>query len=159
MTLTRYANGGWIKSVVIPPDLSAYGTVPILAEQVRKRKWQNLIQGTSETQPSGSEPRSAESQKVGIYYSTFMDEKVIEAKGKSPLAKELAKIAAISDKKALSTALGETLRSDVDPLNNTNYHTANLFGALDRRRPRSADKVCDFISFKADLHFPTKSTI
>ena len=33
-----------------------------------------------------------------------------------------------SDKKELSRALGETLRADVDALNNTNFYTPNLFG-------------------------------
>ena len=37
-------------------------------------------------------------------------------------------IAAISDKKALAYALGQTLRADVDALNNTNFHTPHLFG-------------------------------
>src|ERR1019366_1543218 len=37
-------------------------------------------------------------------------------------------ITAIHDKRELARALGETLRADVDALNNTNFHTANLFG-------------------------------
>jgi len=46
----------------------------------------------------------------------------------APLEPHLRAIAAIQDKKALAFALGKTLRADVDALNNTNFHTANLFG-------------------------------
>src|SRR5262249_17391396 len=35
---------------------------------------------------------------------------------------------AIKNKRELAFALGKTLRADVDALNNTNFHTANLFG-------------------------------
>jgi putative endopeptidase len=44
------------------------------------------------------------------------------------LRPHLDSIAAIHDKRELARALGETLRADVDPLNNTNFHTPNLFG-------------------------------
>ena len=37
-------------------------------------------------------------------------------------------IAAIRDQRELARALGESLRADVDALNNTNFHTENLFG-------------------------------
>jgi endothelin-converting enzyme/putative endopeptidase len=37
-------------------------------------------------------------------------------------------IAAIHNKAELARALGQTLRADVDALNNTNFHTENLFG-------------------------------
>jgi len=45
-----------------------------------------------------------------------------------PLRPHLQAIAAINDKHQLARAMGETLRADVDALNNTNYHTDNLFG-------------------------------
>src|SRR5262249_42012801 len=52
----------------------------------------------------------------------------IEAKGAAPLKADLDAVAAISDKKTLARVLGESLRADVDPLNNTNFQTENLFG-------------------------------
>ncbi len=57
-----------------------------------------------------------------------MDEAAIEAKGIAPLRPHLDAIAAIRNKHDLARALGETLRSDVDPLNEANFHTTNLFG-------------------------------
>src|SRR6201997_2980423 len=57
-----------------------------------------------------------------------MDEAGIEAKGLGPLQPHLQQIAAIKDKKALAFAMGQSLRADVDALNNTNFHTSHLFG-------------------------------
>ncbi len=58
-----------------------------------------------------------------------MDEAGIEAKGiDTAQSAHLDAIAAIKDKHELARALGESLRADVDALNNTNFHTANLFG-------------------------------
>jgi endothelin-converting enzyme/putative endopeptidase len=57
-----------------------------------------------------------------------MNEQAIEAKGLAPLQPHLKAISDIKDKHQLARALGETLRTDVDPLNNTNFHCANLFG-------------------------------
>jgi putative endopeptidase len=57
-----------------------------------------------------------------------MDEKTINAKGGEPLQPHLKAIAGISDKKDLAYAMGQTLRADVDALNNTNFHTNHLFG-------------------------------
>ncbi len=57
-----------------------------------------------------------------------MDEAAIEHAGLTPLKAELDRIAAIHDKQQLSAALGATLRSDTDALNNTNFHTPDIFG-------------------------------
>src|SRR5258708_5129315 len=57
-----------------------------------------------------------------------MHEAGIEGTGLTPLRPHLDTIAAIHDKRELAHALGESLRADVDALNNTNFHTANLFG-------------------------------
>ena len=57
-----------------------------------------------------------------------MNEAEIEKRGLAPLQAHLEAIAAIGDKKTLAYALGQTLRADVDALNNTNFHTPNLFG-------------------------------
>ena len=57
-----------------------------------------------------------------------MDEVAVEAKGNAPLRPHLDAIAAIRNKHDLARALGETLRSDVDPLNCGCFHTPNLFG-------------------------------
>jgi putative endopeptidase len=57
-----------------------------------------------------------------------MDLETIDRSGLRPLASELAGIRALSSKGALARLLGQQLRADVDPLNNTEFHTDRLFG-------------------------------
>jgi putative endopeptidase len=117
-----YANGQWVKSTEIPADRASYGNGAILVELTAKRV-EGLISKSAGTGAPGSE-----AQKIGDYYSSFMDEGAIESKGLQPLKPELARIAAISNRSQLAQALGGTLRADVDVLNATNLATGNLFG-------------------------------
>ena len=117
-----YANGSWIKRTAIPADQARWGSFNILNLEAQTRT-RALIENAAKTGAPGSEAR-----KVGDFYAGFMDEKAIEAKGIAPLKAQLTAIAAIADKKALARAIGESLRADVDPLNNTNFQTENLFG-------------------------------
>jgi endothelin-converting enzyme/putative endopeptidase len=118
-----YANGGWIKATPIPADKSEYGLFSILADETRKRTL-TLIQ---EAVQAGS-ASSGDTRRIADCYAGFMDEAAIESKGTAPLKPELDAIAAIADRHALARVLGGHLRADVDPLNNTNFETENLFG-------------------------------
>lgn len=118
-----YANGAWLKSAEIPADRSSWGAGAILAEQAAKET-RELIEAAS----AGNPPAGSDARKIGDYFAAYMDEAGIEAKGLAPLKPELAKIRAIKDRKGLATYLGSRLRADVDPLNNTNFYTDNLFG-------------------------------
>jgi putative endopeptidase len=117
-----YTNGGWIKATPIPADKSSYGAGAILADQTRERL-RALFQ-----ESSGAAGATGDARKIGDYYSTYMDEAAIESKGIAPLKPQLEAIAAIADRHALARALGGQLRADVDPLNNTNFETGNIFG-------------------------------
>jgi len=121
----EYANGTWLKSTPIPPDKSRYGVTTILADQTLKQL-QALLQ---ETAGAGTGARATpEVQKVGDFYSTYMDEARIESKGITPLKPQLDAIAGIQNRNALSGVIGGSLRADVDALNATNFYTENLFG-------------------------------
>jgi predicted metalloendopeptidase len=73
----------------------------------------------------GSSPATrALARKIGDYDASLTDEAGIEAKGMRPLAGELAQVAAIGDRKALSAALGRSLRLD----DGTDSRTESLFG-------------------------------
>src|SRR5262249_33348806 len=106
----------------IPADRSSTGSFPILAEKVNKQT-SDLIQDVAK---SGN--LSAEEQKVADYYTAFMDEVGIEAKGMNPVKPELDQISKIQDKTELARFLGGQMRVDVDPLNNTDFHTTRFFG-------------------------------
>jgi len=118
-----YANGGWLKRTVIPPDRVSVDVWSKLGDLSNKRT-ADLIAEIAKSNP----PDRSNERKVADLYNSYMDEAGIEAKGLAPLAPHLEAIAAIHDKRQLARALGETLRADVDALNNTNYHTPNLFG-------------------------------
>jgi endothelin-converting enzyme/putative endopeptidase len=119
----QYANGGWIKRTEIPPDRASVGVFTSLADLSNKRTVGLIEEAAKANAPAGSNTR-----KIADLYNSFMDETAVETRGLAPLRPHLETIAAIRDKRELARALGESLRSDVDALNNTNYHTPNLFG-------------------------------
>jgi putative endopeptidase len=119
----QYANGEWIKRTEIPPDRAGVGVFTKLGDLSNKRT-AGLIEEIAKSNP----PEGSSARKVADLYKSYMDEAAIEAKGLAPLRPPLEAIAAIRDKRELAHALGESLRADVDALNNTNFHTANLFG-------------------------------
>ena len=118
----RYANGSWEKSTEIPADKSRWGIFSVLNEDTLTRTRKIL-------EESAAAPVGSDTRKAADYYATFLDEAAIEAKGMTPLKAPLARIASLKDKKAFAKALGEDLRTDVDPLNMTNLVTTRLFGA------------------------------
>ena len=115
-----YANGTWVKSTAIPDDKSSWNTFSVLAEKSAERV-KDLITNARDS-------RDQDATKIADFYASLMDEAAIEAKGAEPLRPELARIAALSDRKALSAYIGETMRADVDPLNYTNYYTDRPMG-------------------------------
>ncbi len=119
----EYANGDWIKRTELPPDRSRIGVFSTLADQSDKRTAALIEESAKGGGQPGSGPR-----KIGDLYNSYMDEAGIEAKGLAPVEPQLKAIAGISNKQQLAAALGETLRADVDALNNTNFHTSHLFG-------------------------------
>jgi putative endopeptidase len=118
-----YANGGWIKRTPIPNDRASIGVFSHLADLSNKRTAELIEEVSKSNAPAGSPQH-----KIADLYNSYMDEAGIEAKGLAPIKPHLDAIAAIHDKKELAYFLGQSLRADVDALNNTNYHTANLFG-------------------------------
>jgi putative endopeptidase len=123
-----YANGAWIKRTVIPPDRSGVGVFTALSDLTNKRTAALIEEAAKSKAPAGSDSRKIAGRQIADLYNAYMDEAGIEAKGLAPLKPHLEAIAAIKDKHELAHALGETLRADVDALNNTNFHTLNLFG-------------------------------
>jgi putative endopeptidase len=119
----EYANGDWIARTQIPPDRAGVDVFTKLGDLSNKRTADLITEIANSNPPAGSENR-----KVADLYNSYMDEALVEKKGLEPLKSHLDAIEAIRDKKGLAHHLGETLRADVDPLNNTNFHTPNLFG-------------------------------
>ncbi|MGA7887410.1 MAG: M13 family metallopeptidase [Acidobacteriaceae bacterium] len=118
-----YANGGWIARTQIPADRAGMGVFTALLDKSRKNVAAIVQEAASANAPAGSNQR-----KIADLYASYMDAKTLDALGLKPLQPELDKVKAIQSKQELATMMGSLLRADVDPLNDTNFQTLNLFG-------------------------------
>jgi predicted metalloendopeptidase len=106
----RFANGEWLRTAAIPAGQTSFDTRAVLTEKTSQR-----VRGLMQEAAALSVRGSLE-QKVGDYYTSFMDENGIETRGLTPLAGDMARISAISNKTSLAAYLGSTLNSEVDGL-------------------------------------------
>src|SRR5436309_4788430 len=98
----RYANGAWLKRTEIPPEYSRWGAFNELIEH-NNDALHAIAEKASTTQV---DPKLApETQKVGDYYASGMDEKTIDAQRTKPLEEEFKRIDAIKDRADLSKAI------------------------------------------------------
>jgi endothelin-converting enzyme/putative endopeptidase len=118
-----YANGGFIARTKLPADRASIGVFSVLSDQSFKQTASIIEDAAKANAPAGSNER-----KIADLYRSYMNEAAIESHGLSALKPHLAEIAAIHTPRELAHALGLTIRADVDALNNTNFHTANIFG-------------------------------
>jgi putative endopeptidase len=118
-----YCNGDWIKNTPMPADRARLSVFSSLDDIANKNTAAIIEDVAKSDAPAGSSKR-----KIADLYNSYMDEKAIDAKGGVPLQPYLKAIAGITNKKDLAYAMGQTLRADVDALNNTNFHTNHLFG-------------------------------
>nr|WP_295659897.1 M13-type metalloendopeptidase [Polymorphobacter sp.] len=100
-----YVNGTWVKNTEIPADRSGFGSFQVLDDLSRTRT-RAIIEAAAKAGTGGN----PDAVRVGTYYSTFMDEAAIEAKGIAAIKPELDRIAAISTRADLSRALGSDER-------------------------------------------------
>ena len=119
----QYANGGWRAGATIPPDRSSIGTFLTVANLAEDRLT-SLIEGAATARGAAGSDQA----KIADYYAAYMDTAATEARGLAPLRPDLARIAALKDKAALSAMLGGNVQADVDPLNATDFSTPNIVG-------------------------------
>ena len=99
-----FANGTWDKNTPIPADKSGYGVAYVLDDLSRQRT-REIIEAAAANPGTSDDAR-----RVGTYYATYMDEAAIEAKGLAAIKPALDRIAAISSRDELATALGAAQR-------------------------------------------------
>src|SRR4029450_10772777 len=91
----HYATGAWIKRTEIPPEYSRWGAFNELIER-NNDALDTIAEKASQTPV---DPKLApETQKVGDYYASGMDEQAVEAARTTPLAEEFQKIDAMKDR-------------------------------------------------------------
>jgi endothelin-converting enzyme/putative endopeptidase len=111
----QYACGNWLKNNPIPPDQSSWGRFSELAERNRAILRQILDEAAA-TAASGAAKVDPDTQKIGDYYASCMDQKTIDAKGLTPLQPELDRIAAMKNIQDLSEETARLHRMGVDVL-------------------------------------------
>ncbi|MET0307769.1 MAG: M13 family metallopeptidase [Sphingomonas sp.] len=119
----EYANGGWRAKAEIPADRTATGTFLDVFNKAEASNVAIIDAAVKANAATGTDTR-----RIADWYKAYTDTAGIEQRGLAPLKPELDAIAALKDRKALSTMLGGNVRADVDPLNATNFQTENLFG-------------------------------
>src|SRR5947209_498247 len=119
----RYCNGAWLQKTEIPNDRAVVSVWSSLEDLADERTAAIIQEAAKSNGAAGTD-----AQKIADLYHSYVNEAEIEKLGITPVKPQLDAFAAIKDKKDLARALGQSLRQDVDPLNNTNFHTMNLFG-------------------------------
>lgn len=97
-----YANGGWMKTAVIPDDQSGWGSFYTLYEENLQK-----LKGILEESAKANAAKGSAEQKVGDYFASGMDTMTIEKVGAEPLKPVLAKIDAVKDYKQLMELVAE----------------------------------------------------
>lgn len=93
----EYANGRWARNTAIPADRSNFGMFTVLEELSMSRSHAILDKAKPGT-------------RIGDFYTSFMDEKTVDAAGIAPLTPTLKSIEALGDKSAVSAKMGALLR-------------------------------------------------
>jgi putative endopeptidase len=107
----RFANGKWLERAAPAAEQTSLDIRAMLNERNAQRVRDLIREAATSRSASGSIQ-----QKVGDYYSGFVDQAAIESKGLAPLADCLKEISAITDNSSLSAYLGGTLSSEIDGL-------------------------------------------
>jgi len=97
-----YANGGYVKALVIPPDRSRYGAFDALSALSEERVRDILQAAASDPAATGDEAL------IGAYFKAYMDEARVETLGAHPLAADLDAIRAVKDRAELAALMGKS---------------------------------------------------
>lgn len=106
----QYACGGWMKANPLTDEYSRFGSFDQLAENNRAQI-KSLIEELAKKQ---SDPGTL-ARKVGDLYNIAMDSVKLNAEGVAPIKAEIEKIAAVSNRKVLSSLIAEMHRDGFGP--------------------------------------------
>ena len=97
-----HSDGTWLKDTQIPADRSSYGMFHVLQDLSLSRT-RGILDDAAKTP----------GDKIGDFYSSYMDEAAVEAKGLTPIKPWLAAIAAAPDRDALLAQMAALQRQGV----------------------------------------------
>jgi predicted metalloendopeptidase len=90
----KHLNGKWLATAEIPAEMSSWGVFEKLFEDIQPQL-RKIIEDSAQSADT------ADKKRIGDFYASFMDEARLEQLGVAPIQPELARIAALSDKKQL----------------------------------------------------------
>ena len=102
--LFRFVNGTWLANTPFPAEYASAGIGIMLFE-----KAQSDVQAILLEAAAAGDKATPDMQRLGAMYTSFMDEKAVEARGIESLKPLFAEIAAIDGPKALATYFGRAL--------------------------------------------------
>ncbi len=106
----RYVNGRWLAETTIPEDKSNYGSFTILADKAKK-DLRDIIEAAAN---DSQRKHGSEVQKVGDFYSSYMDLDTIESLGLTVLNEELEEIDRLSSTSDISAYFARAHRIGSD---------------------------------------------
>ncbi len=98
----QYAVGSWAKRTTIPAEYERYG----VDQEIDVRTHQ-ILKETMEAAALAKAAAGSETQKVGDFYASGMDEKAIDAQGITPLKPIFLRIDTVKDAASLTSVLAE----------------------------------------------------
>jgi putative endopeptidase len=90
----QFANGGWVKTHPIPAAFSTWGSF----NELQENNQGNLLNILRKASANGNTQATADLQKLSVYYSTCMDSAAAERAGAQPIAPELTRISALTNR-------------------------------------------------------------
>ncbi|MGH8853627.1 MAG: M13 family metallopeptidase, partial [Telluria sp.] len=102
----RYTQGAWLKDVDIPADRSSWGAFNIAQDRV-EQQIRTIIEGAAAQKNAAA---GSDAQKMGDFYTSYLDEARRNQLGLTPLKGELARISALKDKRALAALMARFVR-------------------------------------------------
>jgi putative endopeptidase len=137
----EYADGTYVKNLVIPPDQSRYGAFNVLRDLSEARTHAILEQAASKVDETGRDPVA----KAGLFYHSYMDEDGANKLGAAPLKPDLqlitdvktpsdfARLNGLAVKGYLSSLFDLSIAPDAkDPTHYAIYLTQSGLGLPDR---------------------------
>lgn len=97
----RYANGQWLATTEIPADRSSWGVMDELRSKAEADVKALIEQAATRHAPVGTSD-----QKIGDYYTAFMNEAEIESRGLAPARADLDRIAKAKSKRDIAALFG-----------------------------------------------------
>lgn len=104
----QHVNGTWLTTTAIPADKSNYGSFTVLDDEAQEN-----LRTIIETAADADNAIGSDSQKVGDFFRSFLDESTLETLGAEPLQAALTQISNLSNKQDLLVLSAELNRIGV----------------------------------------------